>query len=539
MLTIQAILSLPLFADAVLVAGHTGTDRPVRHVHVVDLPDPTFQWARGGELMLTTGYSLPHDSNTERHYIERLNELNLAGLVISVGHYMQHTPAALRQAADHCAFPVIELPSSVPFVDVTRELMGQIIDRQHTLNQRSNDIHRMLMDLVLDGRSLQEVADVIAEFLDRSITIENRAFEVLATTQVGQVDLARERSVARGQTSPELSRELIRQGIYQQLLVKRGPIYVSPKPEIGMHMERIVAPIIVANQITGYVWIIAGERRLNELDTRAIATASLVTALIMLRERTLRQKEEALRGDLLSHLLENPDPTNPELVELAHRSGFQMNLQYQVIALKAHDQVGEPADLDGLQRRLESSIDRRKLVVRREKVIVIVLQTHHAPAGASTAHAIFELLDHPTQVVLLGVGSPATTMSEIRQSFESAMEVLEVMELDEVYSGVHSFDALGMALWLRHIPERLLHQNWFFRQVVVLHKRDDDLYHTLFVYLGEDKNVGLTAQRLNIHRNTLAHRLRRIEELVGCSLDDAETCLNFYAALRAHRLRPQ
>lgn len=536
MFTVQKLLELPLFDRAVLVGGAAGIDRSVRHVQVVDVPDPKFQWAEGGELMLTTGYSLPESPEAQRHYIEKLYHLNLAGLVISVGHYMQHIPQPLHEAANRLAFPVIELPSSVSFAHVTREVMGHIIDAQHSLNKRANEIQQTLMNLVLDGQSLQVVADVLAELLGRSITIESRSFEVLATAQVGAVDVARERSVALGQTSPALAEELIQRGIYKKLLEKRGPVYVAPIVDIDMSMERIVAPIIVANQITGFVWIIAGDRRLDTLDNLAIETASLVTALIMLRERDLFRQERTLRGDLFSRLLNNPDPTDSDLVELAHQSGFQVNLKYQAIVLKGRDQDGDTADLDRLHRRVERYFDGRKLVVQREQALVVLLQSHRVPDGSRAAGILYEMLAHPTLRVLLGVGTPAANMTEIRDSFESAMEVIDLMELRGFYSGVYTHDEMGLLLWLKQLSPAMLARNRFYRAVDALYRRDAALYDTLKVYLQQDKNSSATAKELVIHRNTLAYRLQKIERILGYSLEDAEICMNLYVALKAYHL---
>ncbi len=536
MLSVQHILALPLFEQAALVAGADGLDRSIRHVHVVDVPEPNFRWAKGGELMLTAGYSLPNDPTAAAGYIERLHHLNLAGLVISVGPYLQHTPDAIREAANIYHFPVIELPADVAFADVTRDLMGRLIDQQHTINQRSSHIHKTLMTLVLDGKGLQDVANELARMINRSITIESPSFVVLATAQVGKVDLARQRSVDRGQTSQHLAAELLERGIYDRLLNERDPVYVAPINEIGMSMERIVAPIIVANQITGYVWIIAGERRLDPLDNLAIETASLVTALIMLRERDQRRQARKLRGDLLSRLLRHPDPADPELVELAHRAGFQLNLTYQILAIRAQDQNGDPANTDALQQQVERNVHQRRLVTRRDRMLIVLLQAHHTPDGPGVAQALYNLLDHPTLRVWIGVGMTAETMQDIWASFESAAEAIEISDRRGQSPGVAHFSELGAWVWLRHIDPGRLHHNRYYRLVTSLADNHNVLYQSLFAYLQQDKNISATAFELHIHRNTLTQRLRRAEQLLEVSLDDAETCMNLYVAFQAHHL---
>ncbi|MCY0880558.1 MAG: PucR family transcriptional regulator ligand-binding domain-containing protein, partial [Firmicutes bacterium] len=56
MATVKDVLGLPILSQAQVVAGNSGLERPVRLVHVVDIPDIT-QWILPQMLLMTTGYS--------------------------------------------------------------------------------------------------------------------------------------------------------------------------------------------------------------------------------------------------------------------------------------------------------------------------------------------------------------------------------------------------------------------------------------------------------------------------------------------------
>ena len=63
-------------------------------------------------------------------------------------------------------------------------------------------------------------------------------------------------------------------------------------------------------------------------------------------------------------------------------------------------------------------------------------------------------------------------------------------------------------------------------------KNRADFTETLEVYLEENEDTAATLARLYIHRNTLAYRLHRIEEITGKSMDDAEVRLDFRLAFK-------
>jgi PucR family transcriptional regulator, purine catabolism regulatory protein len=60
-----------------------------------------------------------------------------------------------------------------------------------------------------------------------------------------------------------------------------------------------------------------------------------------------------------------------------------------------------------------------------------------------------------------------------------------------------------------------------------------DLLRTLSAYLDQESSLVATAEALNLHRNTVAVRIRRVQELLGVDLTDPETRLAIHLACRA------
>jgi DNA-binding PucR family transcriptional regulator len=64
-----------------------------------------------------------------------------------------------------------------------------------------------------------------------------------------------------------------------------------------------------------------------------------------------------------------------------------------------------------------------------------------------------------------------------------------------------------------------------------------DLLHTLRGYLLAGRNARAAAEALQIHRNTLPYRLRRIEEVLGVDLTDADDLFTLELAIRMRDAR--
>lgn len=542
MLTIREALQMPIFANARLVAGEKGLENAIRWVHIVDIPDARFEWTKGGELLLTAGFGLKGDPDRQKELIPELARKGLSGIVLSAGHYLEQTPPTMRAAADELGFPIIETPAAVPFIEITEAIFGQIVNRQYALQQRSEQIHRSLTDLVLEGGTLQDVADELAALLQRSVTVESEAFEVLASSKAGPVDRARSQSVARGQTSPEVARSLLDDGIYDRLLRERRSIRIEPMPELGMTMERIVAPIIVAREIMGYIWLIAGSRELTELDELAIDNAATVSALIMLKDEAVRKAELSLRGDLLDQILRVSGPPPAELSERAHQFGFHLHDSHQVLAVQASPKAAQrPVSL---LRRVEEWLkaeDVAALVVPREERLVVVLESSGSPYGVELAQSMLRALQQPAQPLRIGVGEAAQGLEGLGASYDQANEALEISVLIGEEHGVRSFSDLGLLHWLYHLPRQAQPGNRFLEVIHHLAEHDieheTDLLPTLSSFLRHGAVSAEAAQALNIHRNTLRYRLDQIQQTTGLDLKDPLTRLNLHVALESYRLK--
>jgi purine catabolism regulator len=304
-------------------------------------------------------------------------------------------------------------------------------------------------------------------------------------------------------------------------------------------MERIVAPIIVAGEIIGYVWIIAGENRLDALDELAIEHAATVAALIMHKERAVQFAALSLRGDFFEQLLHYSDPPDSRVVERAHQLGFGLDCAYQILTAEGEPGGGEgPSSLTvQIEQRLEHV--HPALVIARGRRVVIVLHGHRLTAGTRIAQSLVNSLSRPGEPLLIGIGRPIANLADLRLSYNQAAEAADVARALGRVSGVLHFDDLGLLHWLRHLPPDVIRENVYIEAVEILARydaeHDAELLQTLETYL-EAPSVGEAADLLFIHRNTLSYRLERIEKLLQVDLTEPQQRLNLHVAAKCYRL---
>lgn len=540
-LTVEtALKELDVLAEAQVVAGRRGLDRVIGWAHVVDIPDVA-AWVRAGDLLLTTAFALKDHPEVQRELVPALAGKGLSGMIVAVGRYMQELPAPMTQAADELSFPLIALPWEVPFVAVIRAIHERILAEQYELVQQSMHIHKVLTQLVLEGQGLQALVTTLATLLDRSVTIEDPSLRLLAHASVGPVDELRRRCVAEGRTPRELVAHFTAQGLFERLRADPRPQRVAPLPEMGMTLERIIAPILVGSELYGYVWIIATERPLAELDALAIERAATVAALLMSREQAVHAAEQRLKDSLLNDLL---DPDTQQAMHDLPVTLRKLGLQggYQLLALQ------EPAPEPGGPARLYTFVmDKLRTegvpatVVERGRRLIVLLGTPDGQRGLQVARHLVNAGVQAGTGLMVGLSQVARQAPQMRECYQEALEALQIgLALAGDRPGVWAFEDLGILHWLRGAPLDGRSADRYQNIVREMARQDAErgiqLVRTLEVYLDHLGNAQEAAQELYIHRNTLRQRLSRIEGDWDLDLHDPLTFLNLLVAIKDWRL---
>ncbi|MET8907462.1 PucR family transcriptional regulator [Micromonospora sp. NPDC004551] len=169
-----------------LVAGDAGLDRPVRWVHVAEVPDIATLLG-GGELVLTTGIGLPADDAGLRAFIGDLADVGVSGLVVELGRrYVSGVPRVMAAAAERRGLPLVELRRATPFVRITEAVHALIVDAQLTELRATEEIHQRFTDLSVEGAEPAEVVRQAAELAGCPVVLENLSRQVLAYDPAGE-----------------------------------------------------------------------------------------------------------------------------------------------------------------------------------------------------------------------------------------------------------------------------------------------------------------------------------------------------------------
>jgi len=493
---LSEVMRLPSLAGARVVAGADGTDRLVRRVNVMEVPD-ILGWVGEDELLLTTAYPLRDDPEALAALVPALAERGLAGLAIKPARYIPTIPGSARSAADALAFPLIELPADSSFNEIITSVLAVILNEQAARLQRRADIHERFTSIVLGGGGLRQIADALAAAIGRRVAILDAAGGVLAGT------------------------------------MNHGPV--------GDASDLTIHEIRVGGEQFGSLVVELDGRPLDDEQADAVEYAATITALRQVQARAVAEADRRFQAVCLEELITG----HVDRAVLTERAAaFDWDLSIPRAVLVGRLDAAGPADGAGLRRRfaevVRQTLGRGGIVWERTSEVAALI-----PADRSVAQ-IRETAEHiglEAERVLsgtrprLGVGRARNDPLELSASFAEARRALAVMAKGGADGRATLFDDLGVDRLLASVPATEAED---FARSQLGRLLDHDARHrtslvaSLEAYL-ETRNAALAARRLFVHYNTMKHRLRLIEELIGPVRDDADRCLALALALRIVR----
>lgn len=524
-ITVRRVLELAAVRRGVpeVLAGADELEREVRWVHAGEVPNIA-SLLKGQELLLTTGMGIGRSQADQRRFVAELTASGAAALAIELGTSIDRVPAALIDAAEQQGLCLIAFNREVRFVEITEAVHREIIDQGGELLRRGDALHRRFTALMLRGATVPDVMTELAHFIANPVVLE-RSGQGIAYHSRHEADdatvLAAWTSFSRGHaTAPAAIEEQVPMGD-------------------GGSWGRLV--------------VLGVDSPVGERDRIAVERAVGLIALALMRRREEEGLASRERGDFLSSL---PDTrsSESEVQARARDLGFGSR-SVALLPVAAMRPPGSRGAADGgdwalarrdVQRELEAKGLALLAGVRGEgDDLLLVLGVPNREdreriadlAAAAIAAATARHLGDPEAAVVC-VGPLAETWLQAGAGIGAAVEALPAAAHGDRRSW-HDI-ALGdinRLLWvLREQPALRRFTDLRLRPLL---DRDasgrSQLLPTLAAFCEHGGRKAETARALHIERQTLYHRLARIEEVLGVELSDGGTLLSLHLALRANR----
>ena len=413
------------------------------------------------------------------------------------------------------------------------------------------------------------LANAIGALLDAPITIEDRSSRVLAFSgRQDEADQSRVETILGRQVPERYFRMLADRGVFGELYRSDAPLFVEPLP-LGngkFTVPRVAVAVRAGDEILGSIWAAVREP-LSEERSQALCDAAKLVALHLLRVRAGADVQRRLRADLVSTALEGGSGAREALTRLG--------LADQPVAVLAVAVLDTPRVAPSVEADASRTTERQRLA---DALAMHLSAIHPRSAAALVGDVAYGLIPVPETGPASGApreqSEQSGTDGEQRASRVAADFLDRIGQRIDAAVGVGPVtrDIAGLAA-ARATADRVLrvlitgHGGHRVATLADVHveslllelrdlvtvrgdrptgpvarlyeydaRRGTHLVETLRAWLDAFGDVIAAAAAVYVHPNTFRYRLRRLAEVGGIDLDDADA--RFAAMLQLRVVSP-
>lgn len=503
--------------------------RPVESIAVIEIPVENF--VRKNELVLSTAMGCNNDLEIFSELVQNIIDSEAAALVIAVGRHVKSIPEEILQLADKQGFPIIEIPWEIRFADIIDVVLTELHNWHLNNLKKYEGLRNKLLNLFLGDFSLSDALELLRKELGSPAIIIDNEGKIKGRSNYSDAFLEI--------LTPYLNKAF-------SLENNNASVEALDLPEDSILKYSIQS----ADKHHGYM--------LMELKSVKVQEAYFVRdkdnilrhiiPIIMLwfqREQAIRETEIRLRDDFVWSIAKGEIDSWEHMSSRAKSLGYDLTVPYVCIVglfddLEKSYKHGRPMEAD-YEQWLYQSINTVKeqvlwvgkhlklkvMVTYQQERLVVFLevqdnQIHKIP------NSFLDIVENrlhkflPGMIMSWGIGENHVGLKTFSESFMDANTALDMCYRQEgpghrsTYARTGIYRVLGM---LSSNPELQEISRLAIGELIKYDEhRGLNLLDTLKTYIQNQGNVSRTARELNLHRQSLLYRLRKIEALTNRSL---------------------
>lgn len=438
--------------------------------------------------------------------------------------------ALLVSLANHAA---IAIENATLFQDVRRTVeelteANAVIQAHSESIERAAALHERLTRIVLDGGGLADVADTLAEVLGGGLLVLDPRGRTMAAAGTDPVVEQARAEGALPDSCPAA------RAVREARVLSTDARRTRRVPAAGGGSAACATPVVAGGEVQGVLLLLC--RRIGADDVRLLERAAMVTALLLLGERTVAEAEHRLRGEFLDDLLSSPHRDPEGLRRRAALMGIAHGRPHTVLTARSRNGASRRRIADAAA---PYAARHGGLAGEHHGDVVVLLSGDADPGGQ--ARALAEHLGRALDTaVTVGAAAASAGLETIVEAHPDAVRCLDVLlALDRDGEGA-SPDELGVYGLLFHQTGRAELRRFVRRTLGPVldydERRGGDLARTMTTYFACDANLTRTAAELYVHVNTLYQRIDRITALLGPQWRHGDHGLQAHLAVKVHAM---
>lgn len=388
-----------------------------------------------------------------------------------------------------------------------------------------------IIKILSQESGLQALVDLGYETLGNPFTLTDYSVKVLATTGESSVtdDPVWNELKTNNNFVFQTYSYYVRNSLYNEIARNETPFFWS---DPYCKYPRLIGKIRVNNKDIATMVVCAHNRGFEEKDKELVALFCDAFAIELQKKNYSDFSQGLMHQSFFYDLLDGEFKDERLIAERIKILGLKFLSKLFVISIDIQNFDKSKFTLPYMRDEIENKVNNSKAIVYKQNIVVLTSCENERYFLIVGLKLLKEFIEN--NHLKAGISRPFSKLTDIRNYYLESVEALTLGNLihsEDHFYKYEDFVIYDLISYCGEKSKRLVHSS-LQRLIDYDNINGTDYVRSLYTYLRNFKNVKESALSLNIHRNTMFHRIEKIENILNVDLNNGDILFHLYLSYK-------
>jgi len=400
-------------------------------------------------------------------------------------------------------------------------------------NLLHSDYSLRLIKIMSKESGLQALVDLGYEMLGNPFTITDFSVKLLAYTGetiVTDDPVWNELMLSKNFNFKTYS-YYVKNKLFEQITNNEGPFYwMDPYCKY----PRIISKICINRRNVAFLAVCAHERDFKESDKEIVSILCDAFSIELQKNKYRNYPQVLLHQSFLYDLIDGKFEDEKVIDERMKVLTLKLKKRLFLISMDIVNLDTSNSALPFMRDEVENKFANAKVVIYDHNIVILASCENEMHFLEVETKSFKDFIDNNN--LKAGISRSFSNLAEVREHYLESVEALKlgnILKKDShffCYETYLIFDFININADNKKI-QKFIHPSLI--KLIEYDKKSRTEYaRSFYSYLLNFKNVKDTSDSLNIHRNTMFHRLEKIEEILNVDLNNGDILFKLYLSYK-------
>ena len=399
-----------------------------------------------------------------------------------------------------------------------------------TASRRVSESSSYLLRSLTEEKGLNNIIRIGSELLENPVILADASRKLIGYYSSVEVDDPSWENIIKYNYTPN---EIVLMTIKEKLMSKiaNSVMPIITDSGFAQNLRRIHGKISINNKMVGILGVMESNRKFRNEDIEIAAILCDVISIEMQRNKKFSNVIGGMNKKILLDLIIG-NVTQTEIIEERIKLlNLRLYNDLYILIVTLNDVNFRIIEF---LKQYFKTLFPTCLILEHDQNLILLLNFANSKELEAKESILIDLLNDNN--LKASLSSKFEDIIDIRKHYLQAKKTLAIGSAMDTDLRLYMYHDYYFYCLLSCVDKNINLKDFCYPELLKIIEYDKALgtqyYETLYEYLNTGHNMAATAKKLSIHRNTIAYRIEKIQEITGMDLHNGESCYKLFLSYK-------